>query len=37
MEKFRQQNPNAQFGGPGGFRGRGQQNGRTPQNQQLPD
>ena len=37
MEKFRQQNPNAQFGGPSGFRGRGQQNGRTPQNQQLPD
>ena len=37
MEKFRQQNPNAQFGGPSGFRGRGQQNGRTPQKQQLPD
>jgi hypothetical protein len=37
MEKFRQQNPNAQFGGPSNFRGRGQQNARPSQNQQRPD
>ena len=40
MEKFRQQNPNSQFGGlggPGNFRGRGQQNARPSQNQQRPD
>jgi hypothetical protein len=37
MEKFRQRNPNAQFGGPSNFRGRGQQNARPSQNQQRPD